>query len=150
MSHCKPLRKQKLIEIPSEEVWYFDIGGHRHPEEVRRYRVSKEPICGQLTKVEKPRPITERPKIAIVTKLNEQGELPMSVKKKEKKRGGPFPLTELETCCMSINDTLRKLQALAYDMTKDGTMTDDDWRAMIESVNIIKCDLDGTLRIMEQ
>jgi hypothetical protein len=147
LSVCKPFRKQKLIEIPEEEVWFFEIGEKKQAEGVTRYQVHKELVCGELAEG-KPRPITLRTKKAVLTKLNEEDELP-SVKKKEK-RSGPYPLTDLETCCMHISDSLRRIQTLAFAMEKDGSMTDQEWSAIIESVNIIKSDLDGTLRIMER
>jgi len=148
LSVCKPFRKQKLVEIPEEEVWFFEVGEKQQVSGVSRYQVCKETICGELAKGAA-RPITNRPKRAVVTRLNEEDELPVSVKKKDK-RTGPYPLTELETCCMHISESLRKVQTLAFAMAKDGTMTDCDWSSIIESMNTIKLDIDGTVRIMEQ
>jgi hypothetical protein len=77
VSSCRAMSRQKLIEVPAEEVWHFEISREKTcPDKVDRYQVCREAKHSDWNCNGPLRKITERPPpCKVVTELNDQEEL---------------------------------------------------------------------------
>lgn len=137
---------QKLIELPSEEVWHFSITNQElHPSRVNRYQVCRESKPTKWTD-DGPCPVQRREaKVEVVTKLNEQEECyAPTVKKKEK----TISLRQLKKRCSGIKEVVSRIRTAAYNKAKEQSITEREWEELIESLQSAERDLAGTLRLL--
>lgn len=135
---------QKLIELPPEEVWHFQINNkQRHPSKVSRYQVCREDKTTKWDENCTPMPVQRRKvTVEVVSKLNEHEELAYVVKKKMK------PLKKIKKQCLEISEAVSKVKTVAYNKVREGSMSDGELTDLLESLHSIRKDLLSTYQLL--
>lgn len=136
---------QKLIELPPEEVWHFQINGKaRHPSKVNRYQVCRENNATKWDENTTPLPVQKKEVTAeVVTKLNDQEELSYVIKKKVDE-----PTKRLKRQCSEIREVVSRIRTVVYNKIREGSMSDSELSDLLESLHSAEKDLQGTLRLL--
>lgn len=126
---------QKLIELPTDEVWHFDINSkQRHPAKVNRYQVCREKTAVEW-KESNHVPVQKREVTAeVVTKLDEHEEL---VKKKDTE----ISLSRLKKQCLGIKEVVLKIKTKIYNKSRSDSMSSSEWSSLLSSLQNIERDL---------
>jgi len=162
----------KLCELPTEELWTMSIDENTPVvEKINKYDIHSngrtlwKPPEGDVIKI-----VQTSPKIPIITKLNDLEEV-MHVSKKEKVRyykdvcgdscGYPDPdetpwdadpsmpeVEELSQACDSIIDKIKGLHNKSERTLIDGLMSKKALKDLLESLEQIEADIDGTIQFI--
>lgn len=148
-SNRQLLGRQKLIEIPPEEVWYFQINSQEiHVKEVRRFEVEKEAEQHQWVDNGTPYPIQQQlvARLKLHTKLNENEELNGQRKQKEPQLSSP----EIYQRCQEISNLCGNISTKAYNLIRESSLSEQEYQELLENLNQTKCELNGTLHLLDK
>jgi len=146
------LGRQKLIEIPPEEVWYFQVSPpDYHVKEVRRFQVVKDGEQQQWVDNGAPYPIQQKPVagLKVHTKLNENEEF-VNGQKKQKEITTLVSSPEIYQRCQEISNLCGNISTKAYNLIRESSLSEQEYQDLLENLNQTKCELDGTLRLLEK
>lgn len=168
--------QQKLIEIPPFQVWHLRIDKEDTTvTEENLFKVAvnvsnsgrewdkgdycevkvKEPTCPVVTrmdKIEKPEP----PKVIALTGINAYPQ-PKKAHKKEVleyddtdwNSMDDMPSASHSPLCEQIEHLARQIDTVSSNMSMEGSISPGDYRTIIDSLEQIKADLEGTYRMLD-
>ena len=151
-SNRQLLGRQKLIEIPPEEVWYFQINPQdHHVKEVRRFQVEKDSEQKPWVDNGVPYPIQQKvfDGLKLHTKLNDNDEQKDNEQKKQKERP-QLSSPEIYQKCQEISNLTGNISTKAYNLIRESSLSEQEYQDLLENLCQTKCELDGTLRLLEK
>lgn len=170
---------QKLIELPSHQVWHFTIDNNNKmatEQNIHKFKLDTTPSDLEFTeddfKLLKPCKFD----LKILTNLKEDEEIrsieatkiapcdPVaSIDHDEKLWEKPSydfvdePLwgtgldrNDHEELCKKISKLANDINATTQNMTMEGSINDHDYSELLDSLEQTKCDLEGTLQILKK
>lgn len=137
---------QKLIELPVEEVWYFKTTKDKPcPENVHRFQVNKDknPVPWQydgkrVNVVKKTSPVE------VVTQLDETEE------PKHEASAESYNVWELHKKATEIQELVSSIVTTAENLAQEMSIEEKDFQEIIDSLDNIHRDLEGTYSIIER
>lgn len=157
MKSSKFFRKQRLIEVPNEEVWYLKIGpGEKIPSNVQRFQVCKEETDIVWNFDGKYRSIkNEEPRHKVVTKLGEKDKViyqPQTQKKSgffyDQSLEGhedieEFSIRDLEYKCRTLKRIVESIETTATQLVQEQSITRHDFDQLLSLLDQQKTDLES-------
>jgi glucosamine 6-phosphate synthetase-like amidotransferase/phosphosugar isomerase protein len=151
-SNYKATKSQKLVEVPTDEVWSFSINNDsRHATDVKRYKV----VHGTEVKewaFDAILPIVEKkPPVKVISRLDEQDELPTKISKSvvevhsDTKHDHTY-FNEIENYRRHILHYMGEIVTQAHNMYMEGSMAEGRMRHLISSLSDIKSQLGNVLK----
>lgn len=155
MKSNKFFKKQKLIEVPNEEVWYIKISpGEKVPSNVQRFQVCKEETDVVWSFDGKYRPIkNDESNHKIVTKLGEGDRIIQTQQPKQSKtyfydqslQGHEdieeFPIRDLEYKCRTLKRLIESIEVTATDLVQQQSITRHDFDQLLSLLDQEHSDL---------
>lgn len=136
LKHSKHIFKsQKLIEIPSEEIWLFTIDiANRHPTGVQRFEISKESSIPWVFDGEYHKILHKNQDNEIITNLSENDDL---ICKKQTKTPplevyNPLSIIDLETKCKKIKDSIDSIYIAAQQALEESSLSNADFEQLLD------------------
>ena len=151
-SNRQLLGRQKLIEIPPEEVWYFQINPqNRHVKDVRRFQVEKDNEQQPWFDNGVPYPIQQKvfDGLKLCTKLNDDDERKENEKKKQKDLP-QLSSPDIYRQCQEISNLAGNISTKAYNLIRESSLSGQEHQDLLENLSQTKCELDGTLRLLDK
>jgi predicted glutamine amidotransferase len=155
-------RTQKLIELPTEEIWYFTISTKKSfPESVQRYQICK----GDFTPWEfdgirhdlKDR----KSNFKVITQLDEKDQVISSnhtkndyrlqmPKIEEIEELEEFPLDEVDRKCDQIIDTLNNIKIYAEQLVKEQSIERREFNSLLQKLEDQRHDVESISSIISR
>jgi predicted glutamine amidotransferase len=148
------LGRQKLIELPPEEVWFFQITAQqKQVQDVCRFRVERDKEQKQWIDNGTTYPVQQVPvNINLVTRLNYKDELDnCRFKKKVLSVSARDTRTDvLNKHCQEISNFSTRINMTACNMIRVNSLTDQSYQEVLDSLSQTECELAGTLKLLEK
>lgn len=134
-------RTQKLIELPTEEIWYFKITPDVPcPISVQRFEVCKEGSTPWQFDGKKYDPVQRDASFEVITNLDEKDRIlqqrhkPQPPKERLPKivEWEEFPLSELEKKCNILIDLIHDIRTSTEQLAQEQSMTKHDFEQLLE------------------
>lgn len=155
-SGVKGLAKtQKLIELPTEEVWFFKITSEQTcPKNVQRYEVCKENYTVWQFDGKKHTPPRRSQQFEVVTRLDETDQI---IPQGQKHRPQPqvveweeFPLNEVNKRCDEMRDILDNICTYVEQLVQEQSISRHDFDQLVENLEQQRQDLEGLSAIISR
>lgn len=157
VSECSGIKglakSQKLIELPTEEIWYFKITPDQPcPKNVQRYEVLREGSSPWKYDGKKHTPTRRHAPFKVITQLDDQDRImphghtvePDVVEWEE------FPLGMVNKKCDEMIDLLNNIRTYADQLVREQSITRHDFDLLLENLEQQRQDLEGLSAIITQ
>ena len=153
-SVARLVQTQKLIELPSDEVWFLKIDkGEPVPTVAHRFEVNKDKVSipwvydGRHVEISK-----RNPKCEVITYLNDTDDMASSGfrSKQYEEKEDVYRTHELETRGREINELVSNIIATAMNLAQEASIKPNDFQEIIDSLENVHKDLEGTYSILEK
>jgi glucosamine 6-phosphate synthetase-like amidotransferase/phosphosugar isomerase protein len=166
---------QKIIEVPSHQVWYFSID-QRDVIDFYKFKLDTKIIDTESLDIDFKAIKPSKFELEIISDLKENDEIKLNNIEKATSCGPVASINHDEKLWSKENDDFvdfpqwsessnrddheklcKKISQLAMDintatenMSMEGSLNDFDYSELIESLEQTKCDLEGTLQILKK
>ena len=171
--HC--WGQEKLIEIPSNQVWYFSIDEKNrivNEENVYKFRIDTKPTEIEFNKNDYKKLKPAKIQLELMTDLDHEEKVLNNEKNiknfsynpikhndelwnyEDQNRDvpnweEPINKNDHEDLCKQIIKLSQDISVSANNMCLEGSMNTFDYTQLIESLEQTKCDLEGTMQILK-
>jgi len=150
-------RTQKLIELPTEEIWEFKITlEETTPKNVQRFEVCKEGSTPWQFDGKKHDPIQRNASFEVITSLDEKDRI-LQVQKPPKERPLPkiveweeFPLSEVEKKCDEMIDLINNIRTYTEQLVQEQSIQRHDFDQLLQDLEQQRQDLEGLSGIISR
>lgn len=160
-------RTQKLIELPTEEIWYFKINTEQIcPKNVQRYEVCREETLSPWEYDGKKIDLQKRSvQFEVVTRLDSKDQiiplhkpkpLPQVIKFEEEEpfekedMEDEFLLRDVEKKCDEIIDLVNNIKTYAEQLVNEQSVQIHDMEELLQSLELQRQDLEGLSLIINR
>jgi len=151
-------RTQKLIELPTEEIWHFKVTSEEPcPKNVERFEVCKEGSTPWLFDGKKHDPVHRNGSFEVITGLDENDRILHPGQKPKPKERLPtiveweeFPLSEVEKKCDQMIDLINNIRISIEQLVQEQSIQRYDFDQLLQDLEEQRLDLERTIAIMSR
>jgi hypothetical protein len=154
-SGIKALAKsQKLIELPTEEIWYFKVTPDQPcPKSVQRYEVCKEGSSPWKYDGKKHNPARRYAPFKVITQLDDMDRvLPHGHKPPEQDiiEWEEFPLSSVHKKCDEMIDLINNIRTYTEQLVQEQSIQRHDFDQLLQDLEQQRQDLEGLSAIISR
>jgi hypothetical protein len=158
ISECSAIKalakSQKLIELPTEEIWYFKITPEQTtPKNVQRYEVCREGSTPWQYDGKKHSPARRYAPFKVITQLDDMDRiLPHGQKPVQPDiiEWEEFPLNTVNKRCDEIIDLVNNIRTYAEQLVREQSITRHDFDQLLENLEQQRADMEGLSAIISR